>query len=418
MVKTGKHIWYVSHYVAPPEYDTHLRVIKFAQELQKAGHEVTIFTSSFLHYKNLELLPGREKYVERSYDNLNYVHIKSGSYKKHGLKRIFSLFFFIIRLFLLRRKFKKPDCIIHSAQVPFQNMMPLVAWSLRAKYFVEVLDLYPESFAAYGLVSRNNPFLKMAYLMEKRLYARADRLIFSMEGGIEYLREKAWDKEHGGPIDLEKVLYINNGVDLAEFDLNRSSHTIDDQDLTSPETFKVIYLGSIRLANNLKQLIDAAALLKEEKRIVFLIYGDGAEREYLEGYCRQNEISNVHFKQRWVDIKYVPFIVSQSSLNIINHMPTNILKYGGSQGKLFQYLAGGKPICSNIKMGYCLISKYKLGIARNFSSAEEYAKSILGVANADEKEYREMCKRVRSVAEQFDYVVLSKKLIHAIDSVD
>ena len=40
-------------------------------------------------------------------------------------------------------------------------------------------------------------------------------------------------------------------------------------------------------------------------------------------------------------------------------------------------MASGRPICSNLKMMYCLINKYKLGIAREFDSSQEYAEAIL-----------------------------------------
>ena len=121
------------------------------------------------------------------------------------------------------------------------------------------------------------------------------------------------------------------------------------------QLFKVIYIGSIRLANNLKQLIDAACLLKEYNNIKFIIYGDGNEREELISYCRDNGINNVILKQKWIELKYIPYVLSKSSLNILNYMKTDILKYGGSQGKLFQYLASGKPIISNPRMGFCPI---------------------------------------------------------------
>ena len=41
----GKVIWYVSHYIGPPEFDTHSRALKFTQYLQDAGYEVIILGS-------------------------------------------------------------------------------------------------------------------------------------------------------------------------------------------------------------------------------------------------------------------------------------------------------------------------------------------------------------------------------------
>ena len=171
-----------------------------------------------------------------------------------------------------------------------------------------------------------------------------------MEGGRDYIIEKGWDLDSGGSINLNKVHYINNGVDINEFDNNKILYKIEDPDLENDQIFKVIYLGSIRLANDIKQLIDAAKLLLDYSNIQFYIYGDGPDRVYLEKYCTEQHITNVKFKQKWIDLKYVPYVLSKSSLNILNYRRSNITKFGGSQSKSFQYMASGKPICSNVRM--------------------------------------------------------------------
>ena len=65
---------------------------------------------------------------------------------------------------------------------------------------VEILDLWPESFVAYGMISRKNPLLILGYLAEKWLYKKADRIIFSMAEGKDYLIDKGWSLEQGGPL--------------------------------------------------------------------------------------------------------------------------------------------------------------------------------------------------------------------------
>jgi glycosyltransferase involved in cell wall biosynthesis len=69
------------------------------------------------------------------------------------------------------------------------------------------------------------------------------------------VRENGWDSDQGGTIDLNKLHYINNGIDLSEFNVNMQRYKIEDFDLANDKTFNIIYLGSIRLANNLKLLI-------------------------------------------------------------------------------------------------------------------------------------------------------------------
>ena len=117
----AKKIWYISHYTTPPVFDTHSRSIKFAQYLKESGFEVTIFSASFLHNKDIELINDRNKFLVKQYGNLKFVHIRTKQYRNNGLLRIYSLIQFSIRIFYLKNKFEKPDIILHTAYVPFKT---------------------------------------------------------------------------------------------------------------------------------------------------------------------------------------------------------------------------------------------------------------------------------------------------------
>lgn len=404
-----KKIWLINQYAMPPKYEVRIQTLKRAQYLMELGHDVTIISGSYLHNTTRNLITGNEKYITKEYDGIKFIHIKTNSYEANSTRRFYNLILFAFRLFVLSKKFDKPDVISQLATVPFGNVIYYIAKRVKAKYIVDVVDLWPESFVAFGLISNKNPFIKLAYKAEKWLYEKADEIVFSMEGGKDYIKEKGWDLESGGKIDLKKVHYINNGVDLKDFDLNKSLFKISDVDLENSSIFNVIYIGSIRLANNLKQLIDAAEVLKDEGNIKFLIYGDGEDRVYLENYCKINGLTSIKFKQKWVELKYVPYILSRSSLNILNYMPNPISRFGGSQSKSFQYMASAKPICANIKFGYCPITKNNLGLAKSFKNPKEYAEAILSFVKMDTKEYELICSNARKIAENYDYKRLTLK---------
>ena len=376
--------------------------------------KLKIISSSFLHNKNINLLTPELKFKEVSYGNLDFIHINSKSYSSNTFYRFWSLLVFHFKLHLYSGRFDKPDYILHTCVPPFGFITVFTASKLKAKYFTEVLDLWPESFLAFDLVSKNNPILKLSYLIEKWMYAKANKIIFSMEGGIDYLKQKRWLISQGGKIDDNKIYYINNGVDLKDFNYNKINCKLNDIDLQNDDFFKVVYIGSVRLANNIIKLIEAASLIKNSGHIKILIYGDGDEREKLISHCRKKNISNVIFKDKWVNPKYVPYILSKSNLNILNYSPNYIWNYGGSQSKLFQYMASGKPILSNLKMGYCLITKFNLGIAKKFKSTKDYAESILKIANLDKKEYDNMCLNSKNTALNFDYIKLTNDFISLI----
>lgn len=405
-----KKIWLVNHYAMPPELEPRLRTIKFAEYLTKAGYDVTVFGASSMHNMELNLISGKEDYIEKQYGILKFVHVRARSYSNY-FERVLNLLEFVVRMRKIASKFDKPDVILHTATVPFGNIMYYLAKKLKAKYYVEVLDLWPESFVMTGILNKKNPIIPLLYYFEKWLYKRADQLIFSMEGGKDYILEKGWDSVNGGSIDIDKVSYINNGVDLNDFSENLSKWTIDDEDLNDENTFKIVYIGSIRLFNNVRLLVEAAEKLQNKKDMVFLIYGDGDERKPLEEYVRKKNIQNVRFKDTFIDKKYIPYLLSKSSINILNYQQNGIWKYGGSQSKLFQYLASGKPIVSNIVPGYCLIRQHECGISSEFKTADEYASAFESLRNLSEEEYLKMCNNSRKAAQNFDYKKLTDSLI-------
>ncbi len=408
-----KKIWLVNNYAMPPELEPRLRTIKFAEYLTKAGYDVTIFGASSMHNMDLNLISGKEDYIEKQYGTLKFVHVRTKSYSNH-FERVQNLLEFVIRLRKIASRFDKPDVILHTATVPFGNMMYYLAKKLGAKYYVEVLDLWPESFVMTGILNKKNPIMPLLYYFEKWLYKRADQLVFSMEGGKVYIIKKGWDIGNGGPIDLDKVSYINNGVDLKEFNENLENYTIDDDDLNNENTFKIVYIGSIRLFNNIRLLVKAAEKLKNQEELVFLIYGDGDERKSLEEYVKNRDIPNVRFKDKFIDKKYIPYLLSKSSINVLNYQQNGIWEYGGSQSKLFQYLASGKPIVSNIVPGYCLIRQYKCGISSEFTTADEYADAFNSIRNLSQEKYLVMCNNAKEAAKNFDYEKLTDDLITLI----
>ena len=90
---------------------------------------------------------------------------------------------------------------------------------------------------------------------------------------------------------------------------------------------------------------------------------------------------------------------------------------GVSSGKLFQYLAAGKPILCNIDIAYDnVIKDNNLGIAQDIDSPEGFAELIRRLAEQPKDEYDAMCKRVREVAKRFDYKVLCAEELKVIES--
>jgi glycosyltransferase involved in cell wall biosynthesis len=417
-----KNIWIFNHYATGMYYNQGGRHYWFAENLLKQGYEPTVFCANTKHNSEGVIDTEGGKYVIKETNGIPFVFVKTSPYRGNGLSRIKNMFSFFLNLLLIAKRFAKaygkPDVILASSVHP----LTLVAGIKIAKRFgvpciCEVRDLWPETLVAYGAIRETNLLAKILYKGEKWIYTKADKLIFTMEGGEDYIIEKGWDKASGGHIDLDKVHHINNGVDLEAFDYNKEHFQIDDADLKDNESFKVIYVGSIRLVNNLGLLLDTAKILKErgESKIKFLIWGDGNELEALKQRVQQEGLTNVSFKGR-VDKKYVPYITSCGQLNIVLGKSSPLYKYGGSLNKMFDYFASGKPTLFTFRLGYSLIEKYEVGMELDTNDPIKIADAIMHFSEMPESQHQKYSINARAAAADFDFKILSSKLIKLLES--
>ena len=412
----AKIVWLVCANVQPPEIDTHLRHQKFAKYLANDGYEVYIIGGSYLHYNHYNLIDDKSSFIKKTYPGLCYYFIRVNSYKENvGLRRILSNFEFAWNLYKASNNLPRPDIIVHNTRIPFDFPIYWIAKKYKAKYITETWDLWPDDFVDSGLIGRNNPLLWLALLIAKFHYKKSKQIIFTVEGGQQYIKDHKWDKENGGPININNIHYINNGLDLEEFETNKQKYKFYDEDLEDTNKINIIYLGSISLINQVDLIIEVAKLMRDYKDIQFLIFGNGTERKKLIEKVKNEHIDNVKFKDEWVEIKYVPYIVSHADINLLNYAQGYKFKYGGSQGKLFQYLAAGRPIICNNILGYDIVNKYSAGISRNIENSAQYKDTILSILN-DKTKYQQMCKASLTAANYFDFKNLYKEFRVVIEN--
>ncbi|MEH7115735.1 glycosyltransferase family 4 protein [Neobacillus niacini] len=407
-----KNIWIINHYAIPPTMGGLNRHYYFSKYLSKKGYNVKIFTASKVHNTSINMIKDKSLYKETEIEDVNYTFVKTRNYGSNYIKRILNMFDFPINMVRVSKSFKRPDIIYTSSPNPLASLAAIfLAKKYGAKLIIEIRDLWPESFVAYNIIKRSNPILNFLYAGEKFIYKKADTLIFTMEGGKDYIIEKGWNKENGGPISVSKVSHINNGVDLELFNYNKEHFTIMDNDLNNDKYFKVVYAGSIRKVNNVKKIIDAAEYIKKtgNDNIKFLIYGDGNEKEQLERYCVENNIDNVIFKG-FVEKNKVPYILSKCNLNIMHFEQNDIKKYGASLNKMFEYFASGRPTVSDCEFRYDLINRYKCGVVVDNANAEQLAEAIVSFFKMRDSEYNNYCENALIASQDFDFKSLTDKL--------
>lgn len=405
-------IWLINHYAVPPRYYPLARQTYFAKYLMEMGHTVTIFAASTVHNSDKNLITDGAKWREEIVDGVHYVYIKCKDYHGNGLKRIYNICEFAWKLPKVCKKFPRPDAIVATSMPPTSCAMGIhLARKYGCRGIAEIADLWPESIVAYGIAGPHNPAVVLLRRLEKWIYKKADAVVFTMEGAYNYIQEQGWEKE----IPRSKVFYINNGVKLDEFQYNLEHHQMVDPDLEDTETFKVIYTGSIRKANGLDLLVDCAKKLREYPKIKFLVFGAGDDLDKLRERCRVEQIDNLIFKGAVPKVN-IPYVLSKGNLNVLNYNAGTaaVYRFGSSQNKLFEYLASGKPVLSNIKIAYSPIDQYGCGISEDLETSEQYAEAVLRIYSLPPEMYQNMCNNAQKVAAEYDFKILTRKLLAVI----
>lgn len=399
-------VWIINPQTGSPEKVSNPRYLEMAKYFMEAGHEVITFNSSQREHISI---PKGKKYLEKQYGSYKFVHVLAPSFVGNGIKRMLSLHTFATNVATISKNFEKPDVILQNIHPPFDYPIVKLAKKLKCKYITEAWDLWPDAFVYMGWVKASNPVMKWAYSVERKYYYAADEIVFTFLGAFDYLKRQGWMLEQGGKIDPKHLHYINNGINLSQFDKDRISFPRPDGDMNDDSLYRIVYLGSINVANHVKTLIDAAALLQDNSKYRFFIYGNGAYREELEKYAKANHIDNVVFKEKHISFAECAWVVGQARVGVMNY-EKGFGRMGVSSGKMFQYLAAGKPIVCNVSIDYDdVITDNNIGIAREMETAEDFAMAIKQLAEQSSEDYDAMCKRVRAVAEQFDYKNLAAK---------
>jgi glycosyltransferase involved in cell wall biosynthesis len=189
---------------------------------------------------------------------------------------------------------------------------------------------------AAGVVS-NRALIKAAAVLERFCYRKAARIVALTEGIRENIVAKG--------VPREKVHLATNGVDGNLFSEEvgykcDSEPTLEELGLAG--RFVCMYLGAHGRYNALGTLIDAAAALQGDPRVVFVLVGDGDEKAGLEESVRSGGLANVRFLPP-VCRSGAPALLRCADLLLLPNRRGQFFRMN-LPNKLFDYLASSRPI--------------------------------------------------------------------------
>ena len=227
----------------------------------------------------------------------------------------------------------RPDVVAATSPQLFAAVAGHAVAALKRLPFVfELGDLWPASIAAVGAIRHRLP-LKAIEIVELYLYRRAVAIVALTATIKEDLVARG--------IPSEKVAVVRNGVDLLRYSPRPRDETLAKEWGLRGE-FVVGYVGTHGMAHALRNVLDAAELLRDAHDIRFLLVGAGAERERLAADAARRGLDNVLFhKMQSKDM--VPAVLSLCDVALA-HLKNVPLFAGAIPSKVFEAMGMGLPI--------------------------------------------------------------------------
>ncbi|HET7209963.1 MAG TPA: glycosyltransferase family 4 protein [Terriglobales bacterium] len=285
-------ILYVCQYFPPEMGAPAARASELAKYWASEGHEVTVLTA-FPNHPTGQIHPAyRSKFhrmlMREKIGGVEVVRTWLLPFpNRHGYERMLNYSSFCLSASAAGICVRRPDVIIASSPQLLVGLcgLWLATWK-RVPLIFEVRDLWPESLAAVGFADPKSPLNRTLSIVAGLLYERADHIVVVSPAFQDRLT-RYWG------VPPEKISVIENGVETEIFSPSARDEALRAQ-LGLADQFVVGYIGTIGVAHGLDMILQAATVLQQQMpEVIFLIVGEGAERERLETEVRSRGLANI-----------------------------------------------------------------------------------------------------------------------------
>ncbi len=400
-----KNILMINQYASTPETGIGGRHYYLAKELVKQGYRVYLVAAGYTHLLRNPPLLGKAFEIQ-NVDGIQFVWIKVPKYNgAHDKKRVLNWFLFAWKLLGLHRIIKnKPYAILASSPAPFLFLSAKrLAKKFGAKLIFEVRDIWPLTLIELGGYSSSNLFIRLMQWVEDKAYRESDIVISNLPNAVEHMASRGMKKS--------KFYWIPNGICLEEM---KNIQPLQDNVLEQLPNDKFIigYAGTVGLANALDVFLQAAGLLKDKKDIVFVIVGDGQEKERL--VKQYEKFKNILFISS-IPKKQVQSMLELFDICYIGWQKKEIYNYGVSANKLFDYMYSKKPILHSYSGKTNIVELANCGFSVEAENPKAIADAILKLKAMSPAQRVEMGSNGKNyVLANHDYSKLAERLAKII----
>lgn len=333
-----KQIWMLNHYAQEPGGAGGTRHFSLAKHLRTLGWQMTVLAAGVEHNSGFQRLGRQEKTRLDTFDGVPFLWIKTPPYRGNGGGRMLNMLVYAFRVCWpsTTRALPRPDVVVGSSVHPFAAVAG--AWLAKrhgVSFVFEVRDLWPQTLVDLGRLKETSVMTRVLRWLELWLYRRADKIVVLLPKAVDYIAPLG--------IPADKVVWIPNGVELEGY--------AKPPPPTTRDVFTLMYFGAHGQANGLDCVLDAMAELSarpDMQHVRLRLIGDGPLKPALKAKASQLNLSNVLFEDP-VPKAQIPKLASEADAFVFNLIDAPVFNFGISSNKLFDFLAGGRPIvfCCN-----------------------------------------------------------------------
>ncbi len=338
MIKHLK-ILVVSQYFWPEN----MRINDLVQGFVEKGHEVTVLTGLPNYPEGKVFTDYRSKPKEYTvFKNATVVRVPVRPSGNHNISLAFNyLTFFtsasIIGPFKLRKR--KFDAIFVYAVSPITAAIPAIVIGKMKKVpvFLWILDLWPETLRAVGVVKRQK-LLNVVGKLVSWIYNRVDYLLMQsekFEDSVNLYCTKS--------INPSRIRYFPSWAeDIFSYSPKEKSELAARDD----DFFTIVFAGNIGESQNFPAILEAVEQLSEYLRVRWIIVGDGRASTWLSDEVKKKKLDNVILLGRH-PLEKMPALFAVADALLVS-LKTNEVFTKTIPGKVQAYFASGRPIIAAI----------------------------------------------------------------------
>jgi len=243
---------------------------------------------------------------------------------------------------LIGQLFSKRVDLIVVISPPLQ--MGLTAWLLgilkRAPFFFHIQDLVPDVAAAVGMINEKGWAFRVGRAMERFVYKRAKGIGVISSGFRSNLVAKC--------VPAEKIAILPDYIDPNMIQPGPLANGFRSDHGIGPESFVVMYSGSVSAKQGLDTLLEAADRLRSERDVVFYIIGEGSSLEELKAHHRKLGLTNVFFLPLQPREMMSKQFAAANTLVVTQKKTITDMVF---PNKLLFYMAAARPVLAAVSPG-------------------------------------------------------------------